>query len=289
MSPRNRKIVTDTAEQIRATDNWRETHPSETPPSGASPVQPSEGPLTATPTQAEESVSLVPVSGPGDVVSLFRLAIEKGMSVEGLEKLATLHERVSAQHAAREFAAAMDRFHSICQEIPHNREGTHGAGFKYTYADLPQIARTIKKPLHECALSYSWDSKYDNGMMTVTCEVKHIDGGSRSSSFTGPTSSKGGMSEMQKHSGALTTCERQSLVGALGLTTCDTDTDGQEMGGELITEKQQADGLALMIEVGAKEVHFSKYINDLCGATCWAEIPACNYPLVIRALEKMRK
>ena len=56
--------------------------------------------------------------GPDQIAQLLQVAIDKNISVEAMEKLVELHERVSARQAASEFAAAMAEFQAECPSIP---------------------------------------------------------------------------------------------------------------------------------------------------------------------------
>ena len=120
-----------------------------------------------------------------------------------------------------------------------DREG--GLKYRYKYAELDEIARTVVPILHKFGLSYSWDSSLAEGIMTVVCTLRHVNTYETTATFGCPTESKAGMSEQQKSAGALTFARRQSLIQVLGLTTCDPDNDGggDTTIGETITDPEQ--------------------------------------------------
>lgn len=164
--------------------------------------------------------------------SMMSLAIEKGID---LKELVELHERLKKSAAEEAFNEAMQRFQSEVPVVTHNEladvKGRDGKqGYQYTFASLPHIAKTIKPMLKECGLSYSFDTKLEKGIISVTCTVHHVMGHKRTSTFEAPASGAPGMSEIQKGASTITYGQRYALKLALGLMTVDTDDDGRGAG-----------------------------------------------------------
>jgi hypothetical protein len=164
---------------------------------------------------------------------LLHLAINKGVSVEALEKLVQLHERMADREAAKEFADAMAHFQSACPTIAKTSTARvvtkGGSAYTYNYAELDEIARTVRPFLHKQGLSYSWDSAVseDGKRIRVVCTAAHMNGHKATASFEAPIASlSGAMSPQQEVAAALTFGKRQTLVQVLGLTTGDPDADG---------------------------------------------------------------
>lgn len=220
---------------------------------------------------------------PDAIVRLLELAVEKAVPVEMLERLQALHERVSDRAAAAEFAHAVAEFQSRCPPITKTATAEiatkSGARFKYQYAELDHIARTIAPFLRELGLSYSWDSEMADKLMRVTCTLRHVNGHSTTASFACPVESLMGATEQQKHGAALTYARRQSLIQVLGLTTCDPDTDGANP--EPITEQQAQDLDALIQELQVDKGRFLQW----AGVSTLAEIPARNYGAAIKSVK----
>lgn len=170
-----------------------------------------------------------PANEAATVGMMLELAIKKGLSVEGLEKLVDLHERMESRLAAQEFADALAAFQAECPPIAKTSKADivtkAGTRYSYHYAGLDEIARTIRPLLHQHGLSYSWNSQTDGEVMTVTCVLRHRNGHSESSVFACPVATASGMNEQQKHAAALTYGRRQSLIAVLGLSTAEPDTD----------------------------------------------------------------
>lgn len=202
----------------------------------------------------------------GTMAGLLRLAIDKNLPVESLEKLVALNERIMDRHASEEFNAAMAAFQAECPPIARtstaNVATKSGARFSYKYAELDEIARTAGPLLHKYGLSFAWDSSMDKGILRCICTLRHSNGHSITASFECPTDSEAGMSPAQKYAAALTFARRQSLVSVLGLTNADPDTDGGEHHGtETITASQVADLAAMIDEVKADKPTFLKWMK----------------------------
>lgn len=232
---------------------------------------------------------------PQEVNQLLRLALEKNVPVETLERLTTLYERMADRKAAQEFNAAMAQFQRECPAIEKLTESTQfsqvtreGTKKAVRYAELDQIANSIRPHLHKHGLSYTWDSWLNDGGKTLTCVciLRHENGHEARASFTGPAGSNAGASEIQKCAAALTYAKRQSLTQVLGLTCCDPDTDGAPPPGELQTiSVDQANYLhALMEEVGQDSARFLKWAK----VERVEDVPASLYTKAVTNLERKR-
>lgn len=224
-----------------------------------------------------------------EMSGLVRLAIEQNVSVDVLERLVALQERVSDRNARQAMSEAVASFQAECPSIKKGRTARiatkAGGSYSYTFASLDEIARAIRPLLHRHGLSYTWDSTTDGKTLSCTCILRHVEGGEDRATFTCPTDTKAEMSGAQATAAALTYARRQALVQVLGLTVTDDDNDGAPpVSAEKITESQAADLAALANEVGADLPKFLKYMK--VGAL--SEIPASEYARAVRALEKKR-
>ena len=223
-------------------------------------------------------------------MSIISAAVASGMPPEALGKLVELAERMDANNARKAFTEAMARFGSICPPVQRKTENSQfqvtrdGRKVNRMYASLDDIAATIRKPLAECGLSYRWSNAVvDGGKLTLSCVVSHELGHSESSSVTLPTESRAGCSEAQKVGAVTTYAQRYSLVNALGLTSCDEDTDANaEQSPECITEGQAIEIADLLDHSGADRGKFLEW----CQVATVAEIPAAKYDAVLTALRR---
>lgn len=223
---------------------------------------------------------------------LIMAAIDRGIPAESLEKLVALQERMSDRQAAIEFASAMAAFQQECPPIQHSKEAKittkTGGSFKYTYAELDEIARKVNPILAKHGLSYSWDSSVDEKgvMLTCTCTVRHINGHvGPPSNFALPIANDSAMSPQQKVGAALTFAQRRTLSSALGLTTTDDDTDAAQVDPTPINDDQLSHLEDLITETKVNRARFLKFLNveDL------ATLPAVRYKEAVNALEQAEK
>lgn len=235
--------------------------------------------------------TLVPATA-ASVSDIIRFAIDKGTPVEQLERLVALQERILDRNAESEFHDAMAEFQRTCPEIKKSSTASFktdvGASVSYTFARLDEIARTIRGPLAAVGLSYSWASEVKDGMMVVTCTVRHRSGHARSASFTSEIKGTKLMSGSQAAGAAVTFAERYSLIQALGLTTTDDDVDGVDDApgsAERITANQAANLESLLTEVKGDRPRFLEWV----GAGSIDTIRACDFKRAMGALEAKRR
>jgi len=236
-------------------------------------------------TEGAGTQALAPTSGDTDITQLLHKALDKDATVETLERLVALEERISMRRAAMEFADALAKFQKDCPPVPKKSKADFsaaGSRVRYSYAELADIAKHIAPYLHPVGLSYTWDSTHDESSMTTVCTLRHVNGHSTSSTFSAPLESRAGMSPQQKYGSAGSYGRRQSLVQVLGLTTCDPDDDAPST--ETISESEAADLRALAVEVGADEKKFLVYM----GVGKYEDIRAVDHRKAVVALEAKR-
>jgi len=238
-----------------------------------------------------ESAPLVVRDDTDKISQMLNLAIEKGISVDALEKLVTLHERVADRQARSEFAGALASFQNECPPIHKSAKAkikmNSGASFSYDFAPLDEIIRVVRPVLHKYGLSFTWDSDSDENRLTCVCTVRHVNGHAQSSKFTAPIDKRMGnaTSDQQKNAGSLSYAERQSLVQALGLVAVNPDNDGGIGSLATITENQIADLAAIRDEVKANGPRFLKAM----GVEKVEDIRADEYARACKMLEDMRR
>ena len=229
-----------------------------------------------------------------DVSGLVKLALEGGPSVEVLERLVALQERVTERNARMAYIEALSAFRAACPPIPKTRENTqfskvNRAGVKVAamYAGLEDIERVARPVAAANGLIWTWDTTVDDTMMHITCKVLHVDGHHETATVSMPHESKAGASAQQKYAITQTYGMRYSLIAALGITTADADTDGNVPGqaSETITDEQVADLTSLAQEVKADLPRFLKYM----GVAAMGDITTGEYARAKKALEDKRK
>lgn len=161
-------------------------------------------------------------------VSLISQAIDKGATIETLEKLMALQERYDANQARKSFFSAMSKFQSIMPELRKSKVVSFGPGkTEYRYTPLADIARQIRSSMDKCDLSYRWEIDDKGQTLGVTCIVTHSDGHSERTSMTASADASGSKNAIQARGSAITYLQRYTLIGALGISSADTDVDGK--------------------------------------------------------------
>jgi len=230
------------------------------------------------------------VKEPPSPMTLLDRALTHNVPAETLERLVALHERMEARAAEREFAEAFAAFKAACPPVPRRAEN---AQFKVTrdgrqesrrYASLEDIEVTVRPHLGKHGLSFRWANlKLDGTLLSIDCVVSHVGGHSISSSATLPFEAKSGANEQQKLGSAMTYAQRYSLIQALGLTTCDEDTDAEDP--TTITEEQAATIEDYLTGGGVDRVKFLGWLATTLRVDSVSAIRASDYTVVINALK----
>lgn len=224
--------------------------------------------------------------------ALVRLAIDRGVDVEILERLVSLQEHIYQRDARREFFEALARVQEAAPDIPKTREADiatrGGGGYAYKFAPLEDVVPALRPILREHGFSFGWTTEgLEGGVLRVVCILRHIAGHEERATFPVPTETKAAMSGAQKLGSALTYGRRQSFISVLGLVTVDEDTDAR-LGVDReskISEEQLADLSALIEEVGANAERFKAYL----GVKDLADLPVADLPGAISSLEMKRE
>ena len=157
---------------------------------------------------------------------LLALAVDKNLDIDKLEKLLSMKERWEAQQAKRAFFIALSDFQIACPDLRKTKEVSFG-DTKYFFAPLADIDRQIKQALKDHGLTKRWEIDDKGQDITVTCIITHVDGHSEKTNMTANPDTSGKKNPIQARSSAITYMQRYTMVGALGLTTADTDMDGR--------------------------------------------------------------
>lgn len=191
--------------------------------------------------------------------NLLSQAIEKGLDVESLGKLMDLQERWQAAQARKLFFEAFTEFQSSCPDLRKTKEVNFGQT-QYKFAPLADICRQIGKPLKASGLSYRWEIQDNPTEMKVTCLVSHLDGHTEKTTMTSPPDSSGSKNAIQARGSAIEYLKRYTLIGALGLSTADSDIDGRLP--EYDLDKLHKDYMTLYDQVIQKDSTLSKWHPD---------------------------
>jgi hypothetical protein len=167
-----------------------------------------------------QSIEVVNVQG------LLTQAIEKNLSVETMERLLAMAEKMQAIHAKKEFDRSMSSFQSECPVIQKRKKVAFGTT-NYSYAPLDDIVDQVKDILSRNGFSYTFDTEQSETMMRVFCIAKHELGHTERSKFEIQIDTAAKMNKSQQYGAALTYAKRYAFCNAFGILTGDEDTDAQ--------------------------------------------------------------
>lgn len=202
-------------------------------------------------TELAAPVSATPAIPTGDNPSdMIRFAIQHNASVEVMNGLFELSQRMNAVTAKKAFDEAMADFQSRCPMIKKSRKGSVAK-----YAGLEDVVGQTKELLREFGFSYSLNTRVVDGKLFAVCFAKHLGGHSEESSFPcTPITGTGAMSEIMKVSASVTFAKRQVFINAFGIICCDEDTDGHG-GGKAEAPAREAAALKRELILITAKVH----------------------------------
>jgi hypothetical protein len=208
---------------------------------------------TAVATRAEAPPPMAVEATP---MSMLATALDRGASMDVLEKLMGLQERWEANEARKAFDAAIA---DAKAEIPpiikgrtvsYESKGQNGGRTSYRHEDLAGIAKVIDPILSKFGLSYRFRATSNlNEPIRVTCIIAHRRGHSEETTLTAGADGSGSKNSIQAIGSTITYLQRYTLKAALGLSAAADDdgkaADDAEPTPGLITAEQVAELEAL--------------------------------------------
>ena len=169
----------------------------------------------------------VPFSGPE---ALIARAIDKGVSIETMEKLLAMRRELKEEAAKEAYFKALASFQAACPEIGRDKQvnDKHGTP-RYRYAPIERIVATVKAALAHNGFSYVLASEQDEVSVTGLCVSHHVGGHTETTSFKVPIDKDAYMNEPQKFASARTFAQRYAFKGAYGIQTGDDDDDANQI------------------------------------------------------------
>ena len=168
---------------------------------------------------------------------LIAQAIDKGVSVETMERLLAMRRELKAEWAKEQFDAAMAKFQGECPVIKKKKEGgkTKAGTVAYKYAPLDDIVQQTKGLIEKNGFSYLIKTDVKEGKVKITCIVKHGAGHSEDTSVEMPLTTKTDiMSAPQQVAATITFAKRYAFCNAFGILTGDEDNEDKT-----VPEKKQ--------------------------------------------------
>lgn len=219
----------------------------------------------------------IAIKSPNDLISQ---AIEKGLDVEALGKLMDLQERWQANQSRKLFFEAFTNFQAQCPDIRKTKEVAFNQT-RYNYAPLADITRQIGKVLKANELSYRWEITDNNDEMHVTCLVSHIEGHTERTTMSAKADTSGAKNAIQARGSAIEYLKRYTLIGALGISTADSDIDGRLLN-DVDIDKLHKDYIEVYNQIIQLDPTQSKYHPDN-----WKVEPTAK--VYVKAMGELRK
>ncbi|USE36913.1 ERF family protein [Endozoicomonas sp. SCSIO W0465] len=186
-----------------------------------------------------------------DVGLLLNIALEKGSSIETLERVMKLYEQGQEILAKQQFNHAFAAFQKELPAVKKSKKTSFttskGGMMSYTYASMDDVVQAVQPVLHKFGLSYWFEQSQEQvqtqqeveqqhgiietrpvtvTVITITCHLGHVSGHAISNTVSGPVDASGRKNPIQQMSSAVTYLKRIALVGILGAACTDEDVDG---------------------------------------------------------------
>lgn len=176
--------------------------------------------------------------------SMMMAAMDRGASVEQIEKMMALQERWEANEARKAYNLAFAEFKAEAVTIIKNKKVDAGPLAGKSYAELFSVVKALTPALSKHGLSASWKlTKDEKDWMEVTCYLRHSAGHEEAVSMGGPPDAGGAKNAIQARASTKSYLERYTLKAICGVAEGGEDDDGN--GGD---ESQMADMLTAIKE-----------------------------------------
>jgi hypothetical protein len=187
------------------------------------------------------------VAAPTDVMAMLGRALEQGHSVETIERLVALRERMKAEWAREQFFAALSEFQAEVPAVAKTKTvmNKDGRTVRYKYAPLDAIVEPVKPALRDHGFSYTIKPVQDEpGQLTAVVIAHHKDGHGEETRFTVPIDTDSYMTSPQRVGSARTFAMRYAFCNAFGILTGDADDDANSADNAEVTADKAAPYIA---------------------------------------------
>lgn len=211
-----------------------------------------------------EETQLATVPAPIEAVSpmqMIQSAVSRGASLEQINQLLDLKDRIEAADAKKAYVAAMSAFKACGVVVTKDKKNAQYNNSGYT--SLGNMVTTVTPYLSKNNLSARWDVDQSQGIK-VTCIITHAQGHSESVSMTVPPDKSGAKNPIQEIKSAITyakACTFESICG-LASTDANVDDDGNGSGGKPGLPDDQFCSFRDNIENAATAAELTKVYGD---------------------------
>jgi len=233
-------------------------------------------------------VELQQPNGDEIMAVIARAAADPNTSVDKMERLLAMYERIESKKAEAAFSAAMVKAQQEMRPISADATNPQTRSKYASYAKLDSHLRPIYTE-HGFSLSFDTGDTDKPDHIRVLCVVSHAAGFNRTFHADMPADGKGAkggdvMTKTHAAGAAMSYGMRYLLKMIFNVAIGEDDTDGN-MPAERINDEQKAKIQSLIKEVGANTGAFLKYfkVGEI------DEIRADRYDIAIKMLEAKRR
>lgn len=214
----------------------------------------------------EENVPTAPTRASGAMTpfEMLNAAIERGDSLDKLERLMGLNDRWEAAQAKKAFIEAKAAFKANAPTIYKDKTNTQ---YKSKYASIDNVVNTLNAAMAPYGLDADWDFDQSD-RIKVTCTLTHVAGHQESRSLFGPPDTSGAKNPLQQIKSTLTYLKLATYEAVTGIATKEgnADDDGNSACGAdplaTITAEQQEEIRTLLKESNSDTGRFLEFAKS---------------------------
>jgi len=217
-----------------------------------------------------------------------KIALDPNSNTEKIQQIIDMQAQIFDKNAQIEYNKSMVQCQQKMPKVVSNRVNKQTSS---TYSTLSNVLETTKPVYSKYGFSLSFGNKKSEKTdhICITCEVMHKGGHTKYSEVDWPIDNKGIAGKTNKtliHGMASTNSYAQRYLTCMifNIAIDDHDNDGNGSESPKLTESQICDLHALIIEVGADESKFCKYMN----VDCLGDILNDNYKRAVQVVESKR-
>lgn len=162
-------------------------------------------------------------------------AMDRGATLEQVEKMMDLQERFERREAEKALNAALSAFRAEAIEVIKRK----GVGYQgkngwvgYKHAELSDLVDAVAPALARHGLSHRWDIQQAGNQITVTCILTHAMGHSERVNMTAGADNSGNKNPIQAIQSAITAMQRHTLKAITGVAEKGDDDDANSAAGK---------------------------------------------------------
>jgi len=209
----------------------------------------------------------VPANSP---MGMMMAAVQQGIPLEQVEQMMNLHQRWEEREAEKSFNDAMAGFKAEAVEIIKRREvdfTSQKGRTNYKHAELSDVVQAVGPALSKHGFAWNWKTEQENGLIRVTCILKHRQGHSDSVSLEASADQSGNKNSIQAIASTVTYLQRHTLKAITGVSEKGEDTDGvvdnSQIFGALVKEAAACRTLDDLGNVYAQGIQKIRETNDM--------------------------